>query len=125
MNLDFAVIKVDSCVDVQWNPSLIRPPNCYGHFILGPLSRSSRLLPGPLSCLFSIPDGSFKSFENYTVKLLDKETKWTSLEVRTHPICLETLISKYDDHSGPLSCRDFRETGPGWPEQSSANHFII
>ena len=25
--------------------------------------------------LFSIPDGSFKSFENYAVKLSDKETK--------------------------------------------------
>ena len=34
--------------------------------------------------------------ENYTIKLLVKETKWTSLEVRTHPAFLETLISKYD-----------------------------
>ena len=34
--------------------------------------------------LFFIPDGSFKSFENYTVKLSAKETKWTSLEVKTH-----------------------------------------
>ena len=28
--------------------------------------------------LFSIKDGSFKSFENGTVKLSAKETKWTS-----------------------------------------------
>ena len=41
--------------------------------------------------LFSIPDGSFKSFENSKVKLLAKETKRTSLEVRTHPTFLETL----------------------------------
>ena len=32
--------------------------------------------------LLRIPDGSFKSFENYTVKILAKETKWTSFEVR-------------------------------------------
>ena len=49
-----------------------------------------------LAVLFSIPDGSFESFENYTVKLSAKETKWTSLEVRTHPTFLETMISKYD-----------------------------
>ena len=30
------------------------------------------------------------------MKLLGKKTKWTSLEVRTHPTFLETLISKYD-----------------------------
>ena len=49
--------------------------------------------------LFSIPDGSFKTFENYTVKFLakeSKETKWTSLEVRIHP----------------TTYRVFRETGP-------------
>ena len=46
--------------------------------------------------LFSIPDGSFKSFEYYRVKLLAKETKWTSLEFRTHPTLLEILISKSD-----------------------------
>ena len=44
--------------------------------------------------LFSIPDENFKSFENKTVKLLPKETTWTSLEVRTHPTFLETSISK-------------------------------
>ena len=44
---------------------------------------------------FSIPDGSFKSFENYTVKLSAKETKWTSLEVRTRPTFIEILSSKY------------------------------
>ena len=31
----------------------------------------------------------FESFENYTVKLLAKETKWTSLEARTHPTFIE------------------------------------
>ena len=38
------------------------------------------------------------------VQLSAKETKWTSLEVRTHPTFLETLIS--------IRFRDFRETGP-------------
>ena len=46
--------------------------------------------------MFSIKDGSFKSFENDTVKLLAKETKWASLEVRTQHTFLESLISKYD-----------------------------
>ena len=40
--------------------------------------------------------GVSESFENSKVKLLAKETKWTSLEFRTHPTFLETLISKYD-----------------------------
>ena len=41
----------------------------------------------------------FKRFESCTVKLI-KETIWTSLEVRTRPTFLESLISKYD--FGPL-----------------------
>ena len=45
---------------------------------------------------FSIPDESFRRFENFTVKSSAKETNWTSFEVRTHPTLLETLISKYD-----------------------------
>ena len=40
--------------------------------------------------LFSIPDGSFNRFKNGTVKLSAKETKWTSLEVKTHSTFLET-----------------------------------
>ena len=46
--------------------------------------------------MFFILDSSFKRFENCTVKLSAKETKWTSLEVRTHSAFLENLISKYD-----------------------------
>ena len=42
-----------------------------------------------------IPDETFRSFENYIVKFLAKETKSTS-EVRTHSTFLETLISKYN-----------------------------
>ena len=38
----------------------------------------------------------FQKFGNCTVKYSAKETKSTSLEVRTHPTFLETLISKYD-----------------------------
>ena len=60
--------------------------------------------------MFSIPGGSFKSFENYTVKLWAKETKWTSLEVRTHPSFLETLISKY--YFGPVKLPGLSRNGP-------------
>ena len=56
------------------------------------------------------PDKSFKSFENCTVKLSVKETKWTSSEVRTHPNFLETLISKYD--FGPVELPDVSRNGP-------------
>ena len=56
--------------------------------------------------LFFILDSSFKRFEDCTVKLSAKETKWTLLEVRSHPTFLENLISKYDFGSvkllGPL-----------------------
>ena len=38
-------------------------------------------------------DGSFKSFENNKVKLSAKETKWTSLEVRTLPRPQLSLIA--------------------------------
>ena len=71
----------------------------------GPRARFSKL-PGPV--LFSILEGASKRFENSTVKLSAKETKWTSSEVGTRPIFLETLISKSD--SGPVSYRVFRET---------------
>ena len=58
--------------------------------------------------MFSIKDGSVKSFENGTVKLLAKEAKWTSLEVRTQHTFLENLLSKYDTGPvklpGPLLC---------------------
>ena len=74
-------------------------------------------------------DGSFKSFENGTVlyfsvfitpvQLSAKETKWTSLEVRTHPTFLETLISKYD--FGPVS-RSFEKRAPGGQVPSYTCH---
>ena len=55
-------------------------------------------------------DGSFNSFENGTVKLSAKETKWTSLEIRTHPTLLETLISKYV--FGPVKLPGLSRNGP-------------
>ena len=61
--------------------------------------------------LFSIKDGSFKSFENGTVTLSAKETKWTSFEVRTHcSTFLGTLISKYD--FGPVKLPGLSRNGP-------------
>ena len=71
----------------------------------GPVSRSSRELPGPLSCFVSIKDGSFKSFENGTIKL------WASFEVRTQHTFLENLISKYD-HTGPVKLPGLSRNGP-------------
>ena len=55
--------------------------------------------------MFSIPGGSFKSFENYTVKLWAKETKSTSLEVRTHPTFPPGL-----SRNGPLLCVEVYST---------------
>ena len=48
--------------------------------------------------------------ENGAVKLSAKETKCTSLEVRTHPTFLETLISKRD--SGPVKLPGLSRNGP-------------
>ena len=59
--------------------------------------------------MFSIKDGSFKSFENGPVKLLAKETKWASLEVRTQHTFLENLISKYD--TGPVNLPGLSRNG--------------
>ena len=60
--------------------------------------------------MFFILDSSYKIFENCTVKLSAKETKWTSLEVRTHPTFLENLISKYD--FGPVKLPGLSRNGP-------------
>ena len=60
--------------------------------------------------MFSIKDGSFKSFENGAVKLLAKETKWASSEDRTQHTFLENLISKYD--TGPAKLPGLSRNGP-------------
>ena len=60
--------------------------------------------------MFFILDSSFKRFENGAVKLSAKETKWTSLQVRTHPTFLENLISKYD--FGPVKLTGLSRNGP-------------
>ena len=62
--------------------------------------------------MFSIKDGSSKSFENGAVKLLAKETKWASLEVRTQHTFLENLISKYDTGSVKLPAAGLSRNGP-------------
>ena len=49
-------------------------------------------------------------FENCTVKVSDKETKWTLLEVRTNLTFLESLISKYD--FGPVKLQGLSRIGP-------------
>ena len=60
--------------------------------------------------LFFIQESSFKRFENCTVKLSAKETKWTSLRGRTHPTFLENLISK--DDFGPVKLLGLSRNGP-------------
>ena len=60
--------------------------------------------------MFFILDISFKRFENCTVKLSAKETKWTSLDFKTHPTFLENLISKYD--FGPVKLPVLSRNGP-------------
>ena len=77
----------------------------WGPFLEAPGNKRTRL-----AVLFSIKDGSFKSFENGIVKLLAKETKWASLEVRTQDTFLETLISKYD--TGPVKLPGLSRNGP-------------
>ena len=70
----------------------------------GPGARFSKLpvITGPVK-LFCFP------FQ-MGVKVLAKETKWTSLEVRTHPTFLENLISKYD--FGPVKLPGLSRNGP-------------
>ena len=77
---------------------------------LGPVSRSSRYLPGPLSCFVFHSRREFQNFWKLTVKFSAIETKWTSLEVRTHPIFLETSISKYD--AGSVNLPGLSRNGP-------------
>ena len=60
--------------------------------------------------MFFILDSSFKRFENCTVTFSAKETKWTSLEVKTHSTFLENLISKYD--FGPVKLPGLSRNGP-------------
>ena len=70
------------------------------------------VITGPVK-LFCFPFQmrvSLKSFENCKVNLSAKETKWTSLEVRTQPNFLETLISKYD--FGPVKLPGLSRNGP-------------
>ena len=76
-----------------------------GPFLEAPGNYRARYL-----VLFFILDSSFKRFENCTVKLSAKETKWTSLEVRTHPTFLENFISKYD--FGPVKFTGLSRNGP-------------
>ena len=75
-----------------------------------PGARFSKLpvITGPVK-LFSIPDESFKGFDNYSVKLSAKKTKWTSFEVRTRSTFLEALIS---NDSGPVKLPGLSRNGP-------------
>ena len=80
---------MEGCVSCCSNPRTAK--FCLNQFCL--VCEKLPVITGPVK-LFCFPfiEGSFKSFENYTVELLANETKWTSLEVRTHPTFLETLI---------------------------------
>ena len=56
-----------------------------------------------------------------TVKLSANKTKWTSLEVRTHPTFLETLISKYD--FGPVKLPGLLRNRPLVPKVTVSSVF--
>ena len=74
--------------DKSSSSSLLMPPGA--HFLKLPV------ITGPVK-LFCFPFQiyrSVKSFENCIINVSAKETKWTSLEVRTH--LFMRLISKYD-----------------------------
>ena len=79
-----------------------------------PGARFSKLpvITGPvkLFCFsFQVGVSEFR-FENCTVKVSARETKLTSLEVRTRPTFLEILISKYD--FGPVKLPGLSRNGP-------------
>ena len=66
-----------------------RSMNTGAHFLKFPvITRPVKLLCFPFQM------GVSKLLKTYTVKFSAKQTKWTSLEVRTHPTFLETSISK-------------------------------
>ena len=81
-------------------------------FLAGARFSKLPVITGPVKLFcFSFQRGlSFNCFENFTLKLSVKETKWTSLEVRTRPTFLETLISKYD--FGPVKLPGLSRNGP-------------
>ena len=54
--------------------------------------------------------GVSKVLKNVTVKVLAKETKWASLEVRTKHTFLKILISKYA--TGPVKLPGLLRNGP-------------
>ena len=76
----------------------------------GPCLEAPGNYRAPLSCFVFHSRGSFKRFENCTVKLSAKETKWTSSEVKTRPTFLETSILKSD--SGPVKLPGLSRNGP-------------
>ena len=72
--------------------------------------------------MYFIPDESFKRFENCTVKISVNETKWTSLEARTHLTLLETLISKFD--FGPVKLPGLSRNGLQMPVKMGKSRLL-
>ena len=64
----------------------------------------------PSSCFVFHSTWEFQKFWKLHSKILAKEAKWTSLEVRTHPTFLETLISKHN--FGPIKLPGLLKNGP-------------
>ena len=73
--------------------------------------------------MFFIPGGSFRRFENCTVKVSARETKLTSLEVRTRPTFLEILISKYD--FGPVKLPGLSRNRPQEPPDKANGDVLL
>ena len=98
-------------------------PRCHARMLIcrmwhvgshwSPGARFSKLpvITGPVKLFcFPLQIGVSKVLNRYTVKLLAKETKRTSLEVTTRPTFLETLISKSD--FGPVKLPGASRNGP-------------
>ena len=106
------------CLKVKWNCNF--PQNPFGSYRPLPEevisfrsgARFSKLpvIIWPVRQFCFSFQSSFKRFENYTANLSAKETKWTLLEVTTHPTFLENLISKYD--FGPVQLTGLSRNGP-------------
>ena len=80
---------------------------------LGPGACFSKLpvIIGPVKLYcFPFQMGVSKLLKIIQLRFSAKETKWTSLEVRTHPTFLETLTSKYD--FGPVKLTGLSRNGP-------------
>ena len=97
---------------MTYNPNKTKPADHDKHLTgLGPVSRKSRWLTGPVSCnAVYIKDRGFNSFASNMIKLSVNETKWSSLLARTGALILYILIWIFD--FGPEKLPGLSRNGP-------------